>query len=337
MKFIINSSAIVMFIDNKTVKIEKTQPVYSKIVEIIGRLPVSEQEGAISEILKKSNPNADMESKGFVVSGDQVSLDGEELPTPLAAKIASMIRENLPVELFKPFWANLKENPAYHVVKEKGFFDFLSYRELPMTEDGCFLAYRGIQNNWWSVSGNPQTKVLNGKVNGRGQIYNGIGEVIEVERNGVSDDRNVHCHNASLHCGSLDYAQRWGQKVVVVKVNPKDVVCAPNDCEAQKLRVCKFEVVAELEAEIVAPVVDEKNQPILDNRFKKSSVQRSEMIHRVSSYLGKKRNQGYEYVTVKAVQGIFSPNCPSRVEVLDALQTLGFAWDDGLSEGIIFL
>jgi len=326
--YILNSSSLILFINGKPVKVSKDAPVYAAVIKAF-RLPESAQEAAILEALDKQNVNKNIEEKGFVVNGNEVSFEGEILPAPLAQKITSLMRENLPVELFKPFWRELRKNPAYHVVNEIGFYDFLSFRELPLTEDGCFLAYRGVQTNNWSISGNPETKVLQGKVNKKGQIYNGVGEIIEVERNGVSDDRNVSCHALSLHIGALPYAQSWGPKVVIVKVNPKDVVSCPLDCDCQKLRVCKFEVIGEFTEEIVAPIVNKKNAPVVNAQFKKDVRARSKLTDRIDAYLSRKKQAGYKYVQAKSIQGIFSPVCPSIIEILDAVTALGYIWEDG--------
>ena len=38
-----------------------------------------------------------------------------------------------------------------------------------------------------------------------------------------------------------------GDRVVIVKVNPKDVVSVPTDCECQKVRTCEYQVIADYE------------------------------------------------------------------------------------------
>jgi predicted RNase H-like nuclease (RuvC/YqgF family) len=43
----------------------------------------------------------------------------------------------------------------------------------------------------------------------------------------------------------FDYAKGFGEKLVEVLVNPADVVCVPVDYNGTKMRVCRFEVVAE--------------------------------------------------------------------------------------------
>ena len=333
---ILNSTSLILFINGKPVKVSKDAPVYAAVIKAF-RLPEADQEAAILSALDKQNVNKNIEAKGFVVNGDEVIFEGEKLPAPLAQKILSLIKENLPVELFKNFWRNLKKNPAYHVVNETGFYDFLSYRELPLTQDGFFLGYRGVQKDGWSISGNPETKVLQGKVNERGQIYNGVGEIIEIERNGVNDDRNIHCDSRSIHIGSLKYALDWGSKVVVVKVNPRDVVCCPLDCECQKLRVCKFEVVGDFTEEIIAPVVSKNNTPVINTRFKKDVGARSKLTDRIDAYLSRKKQAGSKYVQAKSIQSIFSPACPSIIEILDAVTSLGYVWEDNSNGRIVKL
>lgn len=49
-------------------------------------------------------------------------------------------------------------------------YDFLSYRELPITSEGTFIAYKGVGENMYSLHGNAETRVLQGKVNGHYQI-----------------------------------------------------------------------------------------------------------------------------------------------------------------------
>ena len=326
MKFITNSVAIVLFLSSgKTVRVEKTDKKYPKVLKTF-ELPLEEQEDAVEAIINEQFDIQVIHGKdGFEVVGEDIYYQGDKLPEAFATKVKSIIKDGLPVSHFEKFWDNLKENPSFHVVNEIGFLEFLEYKELPITEDGCFIAYRGVQNNYWSISGNLNTKVLQGQVNSSGQIFNGIGEIIEVRRNGVSDDRNVHCHSLSLHIGSLDYARGWGSKLVVVKVNPKDVVSVPNDCNAQKCRVCKFEVIADFVEEITASVVDEEGDSTLvtdDNK------ERDEFITRVAVYLDKKEQAGLTEVTVRQIQSSFSPYYPSKEQVLDALQDLWYSWDN---------
>ena len=209
MKYIINDTGIVLFRNGKPQKFASNEKSYAAIIAAL-KLPEDQQEKAIDLALEQSNVNADIASIGFMINHttQQVAYKGELLPFPLAQKVFSLIKENLPVTLLEKFWENLKLNPSYNSIRE--LYDFLSYKELPITEDGCFLAYRGLQDDFYSVRGNLQTKVLQGKVNKLGQIYNGIGEHIEVCRGDVDDNRDNTC-SQGVHAGSYDYAQNWSR------------------------------------------------------------------------------------------------------------------------------
>jgi len=59
-----------------------------------------------------------------------------------------------------------------------------------------------------------------------------------------------------------------GERIVIVKINPADVVSIPSDYNDAKGRTCRYEVIGELgvEAEeaFTAPVQENANQPVID-------------------------------------------------------------------------
>lgn len=325
MKYIINQTGIVLFMNNKPQKFASSDPKYAAVIAAL-RLPSDQQEAAIEKALQEGCPNRDIAKNGFQVNvaTQEVAYHGELLPAPLARKVFSLIEQNLPVTLLEKFWENLKKNPSYNSVRE--LYDFLSYKELPITEDGCFLAYRGLGNDFYSIKGNSSTRVIQGNVNSQGQIYNGVGEHIEVQRNCVDDNRDNHC-SFGVHAGSWDYARDWSQgKMVVVKINPKDVVSVPSDYDCQKLRCCAYTVVSEVEVEISAAATSEDGEALEDQSFQEEVGNRSKVIDRVEKYLNRKAEQGIEHVSFRAIQSCFSPDCPSVAEIADAINALGYYW-----------
>ncbi len=48
--------------------------------------------------------------------------------------------------------------------------------------------------------------------------------------------------NGWFHCGN--------DKIVICKINPKDVVCVPHDMSQQKIRVCEYTVVGDFQGEL---------------------------------------------------------------------------------------
>lgn len=184
---------------------------------------------------------------GLELVDDKVYYNGRELHSSLVSRITGMKQEGHQIEYMMAFLENLLKNPSNRAVEE--LYDFLMNKSLPITEDGCFLAYKSVTSDYLAkYTGCNLTLTQGGVVNNR--INNAVGQVIECVRNEVDDERGNEC-SKGLHVGGLQYSgpngwyHSYGDKVVIVKVNPADVVSVPKDHNAQKVRVCKYEVVEE--------------------------------------------------------------------------------------------
>ncbi|NDB60976.1 hypothetical protein EB001_21400, partial [bacterium] len=140
------------------------------------------------------------------------------------------------------FLHNLMENPSMQSQKE--LYDFLEHEHLPITEDGYFLAYKAVRSDY--------------KDKYRGVFDNSVGNVCKMTRAKVDDNRSVGCSNG-LHAGALNYVASYGSleagdRIVIVKINPKDVVSVPSDCNCEKLRTCEYLVVGEYQGELLKPL-----------------------------------------------------------------------------------
>jgi hypothetical protein len=104
---------------------------------------------------------------------------------------------------------------------------------MPITPNGNFLAYKSVKSDWTDHH--------------TGTFNNSIGNTLEMVRNDVCDDANVGC-SSGFHAGSLEYASSFGNRnshLLIVEINPSDVVSVPKDSDCQKLRTCKYKVIAE--------------------------------------------------------------------------------------------
>jgi hypothetical protein len=181
---------------------------------------------------------------GKVTLEDGVVLyEGKPVHNTLTQRIIEFKNEGLPFEPMLHFMEKLFLNPSSKAVNE--LYDFLENKNLPITPDGDFLAYKMVNDNYWSKTAG-SLKLLKGKVDESGYIYNGIGEEIECRRNEVDDNRDNEC-SYGLHVGGLAYSGPGGSfgsgKSIIVKVNPADVIAVPKDYNAQKARVCHYTVV----------------------------------------------------------------------------------------------
>jgi hypothetical protein len=163
-------------------------------------------------------------SGGLVKYGDFI-LDH----TPMITHLLNLISEGQDINPVANFIDNLMENPSKASVDQ--LWGFLDQQGLPITEDGCFLAYKAVDKNFmdkWSH-----------------KYDNSVGQVVKMSRNQVTDDPSRACASG-LHCGSLQYVGwygRSGDKIILVKVNPKDAVSVPTNEATDKLRVCEYTVV----------------------------------------------------------------------------------------------
>lgn len=193
----------------------------------------------VAELMDVAGAIKKLSGGKFEVLNGAVYYGGEKVHGHLFDRILLYVREGLEYAHLIKFAENLFANAATHVKND--LFKFLECGHMPITPDGCFLSYKGVEADFYSVRGG-DAKPIQGKVDGSGRILNSVGAVIEVRRLDVNENREA-CSSYGLHVGSHSYAKGHGPKLLVVKVNPRDVVAVPTD--GQKLRVVKYEVFAE--------------------------------------------------------------------------------------------
>lgn len=181
----------------------------------------------------------------FKVDDNTVSYLGKAVDSKFAKRILDMVAEGSdPNPLFN-FYERLQRNPSKRSVDQ--LWPFLEHAGIPLILDGCFYAYKGVKDNWKDVHS--------------GTIENKPGNIIEIPRNSVSDDPKEACH-FGLHVGAKRYANSFGSKLIIVKVDPEHVVCVPYDSSHEKMRVCKYEVIGVEGCELPSTVFEEdKKEP----------------------------------------------------------------------------
>jgi hypothetical protein len=182
-------------------------------------------------------------SDGLVTIKDGVVYyDNETVHGSISKRILEFMSKGLPFQPLVNFLNNLMENPSMQSQQE--LYDFLEHEYLPITEDGHFLAYKAVRKDF--------------KDKYRGSFDNSVGNVVTMKRAKVDDNRSRGCSDG-LHAGALNYVANYGSvdagdKIVIVKINPRDVVSVPSDCNFEKLRTCRYEVVGEYTGELLKPL-----------------------------------------------------------------------------------
>lgn len=180
------------------------------------------------------------------IENGEVFYNNKAIHNTLTERIIDMARQGFDIGYMVKFLENLMKNPSFRAVNE--LYGFLESGSIPITENGTFLAYKKIRNDWTDIHS--------------GTFDNSIGAVCEMPRNMVDEDSSRTC-SAGLHVCSYDYLAHFSRdnndRVVICEINPADVVSIPADYNNTKMRVCKYTVIGEVE--------DYKESEILNNSF----------------------------------------------------------------------
>ncbi len=234
--YIVTENGIAAVIDGEQYTITSDNPSYGEVKEaIIAR----EDPSYIADLFRTANA-VKRYTKGLVEVRDGVLYyEGEEIHNVVVDRILSFMSERLPVEPLIAFLGRLLANPSRRSIEE--LYTFLEHGGFPITPDGCFLGYKGVNDNYTDVHS--------------GKFSNRPGDVNEMPRQKVDDDFRRGC-SYGFHVGTLEYATNWGSRTVIVKVDPADVVSVPEDCNFQKLRTSKYEVVCDFKGGITRPLAN---------------------------------------------------------------------------------
>lgn len=221
--FIYNEDMITVFINGKTLQITSDSYQFEKVKDLLKQKDYE----AIANLLDKAKAVETFSEGNFKIVEGRAYYKDLEINNSLIKRIMNAIVEGFDCKPFLKFLDNLMENPSSRSVNE--LYTFLEFNTLPITEDGHFLAYKKVASNFKDLYS--------------GTIDNSVGKVVEMQRNQVNDDCNSTC-SSGLHFASLSYMQHAGgdTPIVILKINPRDVVSIPSDYDNQKGRCCKYEV-----------------------------------------------------------------------------------------------
>lgn len=170
---------------------------------------------------------------------------GEAVHNAITERILWGIDEGYDMDPYLLFLENLMDNPSKRAVDE--LYGFIEKHKMGITDDGCIIAYKKIKGDY--------TDIYTGKFN------NSPGQILEMARNKVDDDKSRTC-SQGFHFCAFSYLPQFGassgNRVVIVKVNPKDVVSIPADYNDAKARCCRYEVIGEYTGDDLPDILGER-------------------------------------------------------------------------------
>ena len=271
--YLVQGDNIVVIIKNQPHTIGKTHLAYEKIKQAI-------KDGDWATVDRVINPVKVVLDYGkgkVAVQGSKVFWEGVEMHNALTCRMLAMLQDDFPIEPLVLFMENLMDNPSYRAVNET--YEFLEKNNLPITPDGCFLAYKRVNDDFKDVhSGSVLNKPAYAMTDEDRAALPMIGGLrkevttalvdgvttVSMPRNHVNDDKNQTC-SEGLHFCSQEYLGHFGgNRVLILKINPRDVVSVPIDYNRSKGRCCAYQVIGELGVDpdeaFTAPVQSSANQ-----------------------------------------------------------------------------
>lgn len=238
--FIIQGNNVTVVIGNKPHTISKTHITYQRVLDAIKAADWD----TVRDIIEPKKVVLNYGAGNVSIQGEQLFWKNQPFANALATRMIQMLQDGFPVDAMVAFMENLMQNPSKRAVDE--LYGFLEKNQLPITPDGHFLAYKRVRDNYLDVYS--------------GTMDNSVGKIVEMERNQVDDNKDNTC-SAGLHfCGQSYLGHFGGDRTMIVKINPRDVVSIPSDYNGAKGRACRYEVIGEVgvnpdnEAEFPQPV-----------------------------------------------------------------------------------
>jgi hypothetical protein len=237
--YIISENSLTVFLQGEAFTVDATAPNYQAIESALA-------DGVMDEDYLRSlfggyDTSAamlfdDSANNGLVkVTRNGVTYAGHVVNSVLADRMVDIADKGLPLEPWVNFLNKVMANPEPFAQEE--LYLWLAKSDLPITDDGDFLAYKKVNDDFTDIYS--------------GTIDNSPGQTVVMPggRSEVDNDRDNLC-SIGLHFCSKSYLPQFGRqdgdRVVLVKVNPTDVVSIPADYQNAKGRTWKYEVVQEI-------------------------------------------------------------------------------------------
>lgn len=228
---IIRDDGITFIIDQRTYKVGVNDKNFDKVKQAHN----AKDAKTLKKLLDVAEGLINYSEGSVEITNGVVSWNGKEIHNSLTKRMIRMMQDDYSISSLIAFMDNLMKNPSHTSIQE--LYMFLDQNDLPITEDGHFVAYKKVRADYKDIY--------------TGEFDNSVGETLSMERNEVDDQRGNTC-SVGLHFCSKDYLTSYGAngsgaRVMIVKINPQDVVSIPSDYNNAKGRTCRYEVINEWE------------------------------------------------------------------------------------------
>lgn len=225
--YILTPTKLTIVGNQRHIQIENDNPLWDQCKELI---KLKDFDKIIELCDKKTEILTYMGGKISIID-DCIYINNKPIHNKIVDRIIQFKNEGYDYEPLIRFMENELLNPNKESVKD--LYDFIEHGNMPITSDGCFLAYKVVDHDYYDIHSHT--------------FCNKVGYVCFMNREDVDNDRNNTC-STGLHVCTFDYIKSFMQHnshIMIVKVNPKDVVSVPIDYNHAKMRCCRYKVIDE--------------------------------------------------------------------------------------------
>lgn len=241
---------------------------------------------------------------------------GQPVPDGIRRRVLALSEKGQSPNPMLRFYERLQKNPSKRSVDQ--LFPFLDKLNIPITKDGCFLAYKSVRDDYRDKHS--------------GTIDNRPGTTVKLARNLVSDDPREACH-FGLHVGAVGYARTFSDKMVICKVDPEHVVCVPYDSSQEKMRVCEYKVIGNYNGDLPSDVLEDEEE--LETAHDEHAVEtveeeidNTEQLKKGSTKSKEKQHKKAKAVKVKRIEKKLDKSAFAKYAKMSAAQLMDFSLDE---------
>lgn len=239
-------NSLTVMSDGDVHMIDDTDPRFCRIRDLLQEKPPR-----VDEALKMMDIKTTVleQAAGRVaISNTGVTFEGQPVGGYMTERLVQMAGMGISVEPWMMFMDNLMENP--NADTREDLFKWMEAGKMPITEDGCIVGFKKVRDNYTDVH--------------TGRFSNKVGSVLEMPREQCDPSRHNTCSTGFHFCSASYLSSFSGQRVMVVKIDPRDVTAIPSDYNNAKARCCRYEVTGELSSQAAAKhkVFDEPVMPV---------------------------------------------------------------------------
>lgn len=242
--YVILPGAISVVVDSKPYTVDaRNKGLYDAVKELLKQknyAAIPDTIDRMSNLVKKVAAQAAISSDARITirdrrvyltdeNGVEHRLQGYEI-----TKLIEVADEGFDIQPLANFAKRVRKNPSEAV--QARLYEFMEKGQLPLTEDGSFIAYKVVRSNF--------------KDKHSGRFDNSPGQYVSMPREQVDDNDHRTC-STGLHVCSKNYIRSFrsgNDKLVACIVAPEDVVSIPVDYNDAKMRTAAYTVLAEITA-----------------------------------------------------------------------------------------